>query len=129
MSTKKYRPYLTLSEISYLIESIKLRKDHISLDLLRYLEKYSSDIKDGLRTPNHTLKPTIVESLGFSAPAQDTLTRDIITLLDIYSVNGSYIGMSIPEIQTLKEHRFENSMMNESEESEYVESLMLGTQK
>jgi hypothetical protein len=129
MSTKKYRPYLTLSEIQYLIESIKLRNDHISLDLLKYLEKYSSDIQSGLRAVNHTLKPTITESLGFSSTPPDPGTRDILTLINLYTINKCYIGFSIPEIKILKEYRFENSQMDEDEETDYVQSLMKGTQK
>lgn len=125
MSSKKYRPYLTLTEINYLIECIKLRRDHISLDLLRYLEKYSSDIQAGLRTPNHTLQPTITQKLGFEeTPTSQDGGRDIGTLLNIFNVNNSYIGMTPAEIISLKEYRFENSLMSAEEEDSYVAQLM-----
>lgn len=132
MSSKKYRPYLTLSEITYLIECIQSRKDHISLDLLRYLQKYVSDIQAGLRIPNHTLQPTISQKLGFEESHASACSgiREIPTLLSLFTINGgSYIGLSIPEIQALKEYRFENSMMTEDEEAFYVQSLLTNAPK
>jgi hypothetical protein len=66
MAIKKYRPYLTLSELrllqSSLEETPQKHKGHKILS--RYLQKYISDIESGYRSSNHTLKPSLEEQLG-----------------------------------------------------------------
>jgi hypothetical protein len=79
MSTKKYRPYFTLPELSYI--TIQVIKEGSNPILERYLKKYISDIKEGFKQENHTLKPSIEEKLGFtdsSSTTEDISTMEIL---------------------------------------------------
>lgn len=120
MSTKKYRPYFTLAELKEIESALSVKAS----PLLTYISKYIRDIEDGFRSPNHSLKPTMSEKLGFTAPSPDTRGRDIQTLLDIYSVNQSYIGMTPAEIESLESYRYSNDLMTAEEEIQYEGKLM-----
>jgi hypothetical protein len=122
MSVKKYRPYFTLPELKALRDSVPTIPT-----LYSYLDKFIRDIEDGFRSANHTLKPSMAEKLGAITPPVDIKSRDVQTLLDIFMVNKSYIGMSPAEISNLQAYRFENDMMHESEEDSYVTSLLMNT--
>lgn len=70
MATRKYRPYLTLSELKYLRD---LAKDSAPAgQLTLYLDRYILDIDSGYRKENHVSKPTIQDKLGFSEPQELT---------------------------------------------------------
>lgn len=70
MATRKYRPYLTLSELKHLAG---LSRAHApSAELTRYLDRYILDIDSGYRKENHVSKPTVAEKLGFGESSELT---------------------------------------------------------
>lgn len=70
MATRKYRPYLTLSELKHLAGLSRAQAP--SSELTRYLDRYILDIDSGYRKENHVSKPTIQDKLGFSEPQELT---------------------------------------------------------
>lgn len=67
---RKYRPYLTLAELSRIRD---LLKDNSAAsienaNLYEYFRTYIIQIDLGVRSHNHTTKPTIEERLGFGEP-------------------------------------------------------------
>lgn len=68
--TRKYRPYLTLTELKTLRDLSHSQSQSSTLTL--YLDKYVSDIDSGFRKPNSISEPTMAESLGFTPPEEKT---------------------------------------------------------
>ena len=65
MSTRKYRPYLSLPELKYLA-SLSHAHSPVS-PLTRYLNRYVLDVESGYRKENHVQKPSMSEGLGFES--------------------------------------------------------------
>lgn len=121
MSTKKYRPYFTLSELEHITQCVK-SNNPLNLSLIQYLDKYILDIKSGHRQENHTLKPTISESLGFTRPESPNDSINPELLLQIYHRDSGFKSLSIREIKILQKYRYENDLMSPEEESTYLAS-------
>jgi len=72
MSTKKYRPYFTLSELRFLATLCRDSKHQSAKPVEIYLSKYISDIESGFRSANHVTKPTLEDKLELtSSPSDD----------------------------------------------------------
>lgn len=84
MSTKKYRPYFTLSELEEIYNALTQMQSNLNLELRRYIGKYINDIRDGYRVENHTLKPSLEEKLGFSTVGEYTPTTKELEELQRY---------------------------------------------
>ena len=119
MSTKKYRPYFTLPELVLLKDSVSNQSvsspQHAGL--YNYLYKFISDIQDGLRQANHTLKPSLAESLELDPPAGDS-SSIIPALLEHFNHKG-FTDLSPAQIRILQEHRYINDLMSPTEERVY----------
>jgi hypothetical protein len=104
MSTKKYRPYLTLAELKHL-HQLSHQQSQISA-LTRYLGKYISDIESGYRVDNYATRVnpnSMVAKLDLTDP-----TTDSKTLFDAE-----------------QERRYTNNEMSPKEEAEYEKQIGL----
>jgi hypothetical protein len=127
--TKKYRPYLTLPNLEVISTSLKgsIGASHPgssteTLSLIRYIDKYISDIKSGLRESNHTLAPTISESLGLSDAPKNDLGYSLESLLETYNSTG-FTLLNSAQITIILEYRYENDLMSEQEEIQYEKDM------
>jgi hypothetical protein len=127
--TKKYRPYLTLPNLEVISTSLKGSIGALhpgssteTLSLIRYIDKYISDIKSGLRESNHTLAPTISESLGLSDAPKNDLGYSLESLLETYNSTG-FTLLNSAQITIILEYRYENDLMSEQEEIQYEKDM------
>jgi hypothetical protein len=129
--TKKYRPYLTLPNLEVISTSLKgsIGASHPgssteTLSLIRYIDKYISDIKSGLRESNHTLAPSMEQKLGFSSnpSQQNSLGYSLESLLETYSSTG-FTLLNSAQITIILEYRYENDLMSEQEEIQYEKDM------
>ena len=117
--TKKYRPYFTLPELEFLASAV--RKSSLSegelppIDLLRYLERYISDIKAGFRQENHTLKPSLEQRLELEDAGHAPKTSPSV----LYSAWQANATLTIPELEIVAEYRYLNDLMTPKEEADY----------
>jgi len=118
--TKKYRPYFTLPELEVISIGLKTVTP-VHVDLIRYLDKYISDIKSGLRQENHTLLPSMEQKLGFTEPKND-LGYSIESLIQTYNSSG-FTLLNPAQIVLVQEYRYENDLMSSQEEIEYEKSM------
>jgi len=123
MSIKKYRPYLTLSELQHLVSVLRSSKDSRSHSLIRYLESFISQIESGFRKENMSLKPSL-ESLILS-PNPAASSAPIESLLAEFNTNG-YKNLSLSESAAVDEYRYDKQLMSMDEESAYESKLMSG---
>jgi hypothetical protein len=67
MSTKKYRPYLTLAQLKHIEQCMLAVKQQSQVDqeTITYLHHFIYEIEKDMRKPNHTLKPSLTQRLGF----------------------------------------------------------------
>ena len=85
MATKKYRPYFTLPELKHIEQcliAVMKHQDPQTKPIIRYLHKYITDIESNYRSPNHTLKPSMIEKLGFSDSPVDEPCEDDFDAID-----------------------------------------------
>ena len=122
---KKYRPYLTLSELKILHQSCP------SPPLTLYLHRYIQDIESGARESNYTPVPTISQKLGFTPKdvdsKKDAILKRKIVLLNEWKTRGSTY-MTEEQLALVQEYRLENNLMSAEEELEYVEELFNTTE-
>ena len=99
---KKYRPYFTVPEMKHISGQLKSLHNPLSLSIIKYLDKYTSDIESGFREENYspTPVPTLAQKLELHEldfPGQESTLRissgitiipDISILLDKHSVNS-----------------------------------------
>ena len=119
---KKYRPYFTLPELETISAHLRLGSNPPH-NLIRYVDKFISDAREGYRKESHTLnpRPTLEESLGFKLPSLDLESSPssheipIETLMEQYKVSG-FSGMSSAQILRVQQYRYENDMMSPDEE-------------
>jgi len=107
-SLKKYRPYFTHAELSHLRDALQVYVPQAPI-LLRYLEKYISDIEDGYRKENISLAPSLEQKLGLGS---EVVSHEIsiADLLESYQSAG-FAGMKSKDIQRLQEHRYTSDLM------------------
>jgi hypothetical protein len=98
MSTTKYRPYLSLSELKHLAGLCRLDSPTSSLSL--YLSRYIEDIDSGFRKANHVKTGVSLE--------------EKLMLAELPNPDD------IPAIQKEKKHRYENDLMSPQEEKDYL---------
>lgn len=118
---KKYRPYFTLPELETISAHLRLGSNPPH-NLIRYIDKFISDAKEGYRKESHTLnpRPTLEESLGFKLPSLDLESSpspqdSIEALMEQFKVSW-FRGMSSSQIMRVQQYRYENDMMSPEEE-------------
>lgn len=117
---KKYRPYFTLEELELINSELKRGGMYSFNGIIRYLDTYILGIKSGLRKENHTLKPTMSDSLGFSKP-ESTDQPDFVELYKQWKINPS--TLTITDLEFIQIYRYENNLMSPIEERTYEASL------
>lgn len=118
---KKYRPYFTLPELETISAHLRLGSNPPH-NLIRYVDKFISEAKEGYRKESHILnpRPTLEESLGFN-PSLDLESSSssheipIETLMEQFKVSW-FRGMSSSQILRVQQYRYENDMMSPEEE-------------
>lgn len=116
---KKYRPYFTLEELELISGELKRGGMYSMLGIIRYLDTYILGIKSGLRKENHTLKPSMEESLGIETEPSSTPDPKLL-----YSVWRERPGaISVSELELVQVYRYENNLMSPAEEHLYEQSL------
>ena len=121
--TKKYRPYFTLPELEFLASSV--RKSSITenqsppIDLLRYLESYIHDIKQGFRKENHTLQPTITQKLELDDSPRENTAQKLVRMQNLYLAWQANASLTIPELEIVEEYRYLHDLMSPAEEQRY----------
>lgn len=123
MSTKKYRPYLTLGELKHLLEILQSSRDSRSVPLIKYLSSFIHQIESGFRKENMSLKPSL-ESLILS-PNPAASSAPIESLLAEFNTNG-YKNLSLSESAAVDEYRYDKQLMSMDEEAAYESKLMSG---
>lgn len=122
-STKKYRPYFTLPELEFLASAV--RKSSLSagesppIDLLRYLESYIHDIKQGYRKENHTLQPTLAQKLELDDSPRENTGQKLSRMQNLYLAWQANASLTLPELEIVEEYRYLHDLMSPTEESRY----------
>ena len=116
---KKFRPYFTLPELEVISSALKSSQSP-QIGLIRYVDKFISDIQNGYRKENHTLKPSLEESLGFSKPSETSYVS-IEYLMEVYEKTG-FQSMTPGQILKIQLHRYENDLMSSEEETAFEQS-------
>lgn len=123
MTRAKYRPYFSLQELE-LLSSLLQKHRPIEKGIIRYLSKYISDIKDGLREPNHVNQPTLVESLGMGFDESTQIASKALVGKECFDLWNNNIPLSPAQITLVLEYRYENNLMSLEEEEAYERNLM-----
>ena len=121
----KYRPYLTPLELAIIISSLKQTSSNVSL--IRYLEDFAFKISRDSIKPNLTLKPSIEESLELeleSRTSKPTLHQLKVESYTKWLNNPSKCNAS--DIARVHMYRYENDLMDATEESEYESKIDKG---
>ena len=118
MPVTKYRPYLSRAELSEILSALKSQPTSSRLGLIRYLDGYLTDIDRGTRAPNHTTKPTFVESLELEQ-AEPSSANQISTDLTYLRWKSNPASVSPAELELVQAYRYQNDLMTESEERDY----------
>lgn len=125
---KKYRPYFSLPELKTILHSLK-EQSNPPIGLIRYVDKFISDIDDGFRKESHSLKPRISleSSLGFVESSESSEPDDLISSLqklykEFLQSNQSFSGFSSKQIILIQKYRYENDLMTQEEESIFEQS-------
>jgi len=91
-----------------------------SIPLLRYLESFSLKITHGIMQPQLTLSPTMEDRLGLAVPT--TPQQSPQELFALWCTNPERI--TPPQMEIINQYRYENSMMDPVQESEYESWLL-----
>jgi len=125
MTTEKYRPSLTVPEISYLIsildsESRPEMKSFAS-ELSAKLKVFSFKMNLGLAKPAFsvvsTSRPTVESKLGFE---DSTMPAKRKAAYEKYTVNPDFC--TAQELRMAQTYRYEQGYMNKKEEEDYENS-------
>lgn len=119
MSTQKFRPYFTSSELQEIISALKERPNPRRLTICRYLESFQIKIERGILSPAHILDPTQEEKLGFSDSPSSESTAQIIGEAAYQKQLTQPSKCSPKEIAAAMDWRYRNNLMSAEEEKEY----------
>lgn len=123
---QKFRPYLTSSELTEILNCLKTKSSNIAL--IRYLETFAIKIDRGTIQPNLTLqppKPTIEQSLGLdSSNPSNSLPRETTNHQAYLKYAASPTSCSPKEIEQAEEYMYLQGLMSASQEEAYYSNLM-----
>lgn len=119
MSSQKFRPYFTASELLEIITALKERPNPRRLTICRYLEAFKLKIEAGILTPAHTTEPSITEKLGFEDPSAHQSIHELSgeAAYQKQLINPSHCTPK--EIAAAMDWRYRNDLMSADEEKEY----------
>lgn len=116
---QKFRPYFSPSELQEIIRCMKTAPT-TSIPLLRYLESFSLKITHGTIQPQYTAMPSIDDRLGL--PSNHVIEPSPQELYIAWTLDPTKITPT--QMSLVNQYRYENSLMDPSEESAYVDSLL-----
>lgn len=110
---KKYRPYLTIEEMTEILSGT------LSENLRFYLESFRRKCDSGTISPQHVATPRVSSmetKLGFSGGKTLSESKE-----DAYKkLQNSGLGtLSVQEVARAQMYRYENDLMTREEEEEY----------
>ena len=121
-STKKYRPYFTISELREISSALR----HYPaasfgklppIDLLRYIDRYILDIESGYRKENSTNLPSLEVKLELEDSTPQNLPKlDGKNLFFAWQANAT---LTPRELEAVLEYKYLNDLMTPREETEY----------
>jgi hypothetical protein len=121
-STKKYRPYFTISELREISNALR----HYPaasfgklppIDLLRYIDRYILDIESGYRKENSINLPSLEARLELEDSAPQNLPKlDGKILYTAWQANAT---LTPRELEAVLEYRYLNDLMTPTEEKAY----------
>jgi len=118
MSTKKYRPYLSLSELTAISTALKTTALSSSFPLITYLDGYIIDINRGTRAASLETKPSFIETLHSTNPVVDEYQS-----LNLFAKWSHFPASCSPaELLIVNEYRYFHDKMTEQEERDYEKS-------
>lgn len=121
----KYRPYLTPQELDIIISSLKTTSSNVSL--IRYLEDFAHKISRDSIKPNLTLKPSLEDKLELNAPRARTMDSLIaLKSLAYQKWLNNPTKCTSSELARVHMYRYENDLMDATEESEYESKIDKG---
>lgn len=125
---KKYRPYFSLPELKTILQSLK-EQSNPPIGLIRYVDKFISEIDDGFRKESHTIKTRIdirtdlAVSLGLDSESViDPISESEKLYHRFILAQRSFSGFSSKEIILIQKYRYENDLMDREEESIFEKS-------
>ena len=118
----KFRPYFTAAQLAEIIRCVKASSK--DLPLIYYLESFALKLKHSIIQPAHTTQPPLEEKLGFSSsPPTNSISPSELYATFLISP----ATLTPPELEKVHQYRFENDLMDQDEEAEYLKSKGLFT--
>jgi hypothetical protein len=126
MPEPTFRPYLTASELLFIIDELKEPADGIftaqRINLVKKLELYQFKISSAHLSPAYQPAKTMAEKLELDdSPAPRSLSEIRLDAYRKYVSDPS--SCSALEISRAQEYRYENDLMTTEEETEYAAKM------
>ena len=125
--TAKYRPYLTLDQISRILGCLESTPP-LDSELIKSLRLILLKAGQGLNSPSYIPSPSIpkpkidARSLGFSEPPKIDHRIKRKELYDSY-INDPLKEYSPEDLESIETYMFENELMSPEKEAEYLNKL------
>lgn len=119
--TKKYRPYLTATEIQEISLSLKQSPTPARLHIAQYLERFIIEINHGIRQESYIPKPkpTLSQELGFEPlPTNEGLADVGLIAYKFYQEHGA-ASCTPKQLQDALSYMYLNDLMSPDQEKEY----------
>ncbi len=128
--TKQFRPYFTYPELQEIVTCLKENPTPARISLLRKLGFFIAKIQNEAVSPQYipTPRKTLADKLELSdPPSQSTQSPQSPQpnpgiLYDKFLNNPSSCTPS--ELSIIMEYRYTNNLMNQTEESEYEQTIL-----
>lgn len=129
VATEKYRPYLSHTEIEYILQSLRANPSNPMLQshLVASLSHYILRIQMGAIKANHVTKDNVTteDKLGLSIGSQTPAkTGEDKRKLAFNKWTLDVSACTMEEIDMAQTYRCENGLMSSEEEINYMETLM-----
>lgn len=123
-TNQKFRPYLTLAEMTEVIDSLKSTPNPNGR-LIYYFQSFIDKIYVGKVSSTITTRPTMEQSLGLDSPPMKTDLRAL--RLQAYNKWKDHpTRCSLVELTRAQMYRYENDLMSAEEETQYELKLERG---
>jgi len=117
MTTKKYRPYLSVDELTAILSALKARPASSILPLITYLDGYLTDITRGTRSANMETKASFIETLH--ATNDNPKIGEDKALSAFAKWQNFPESVSPAELNIVQEYRYMKDLMTTEEEIDY----------
>ncbi len=123
--TKQFRPYFTYPELQEIVTCLKENPTPARISLLRKLGFFIAKIQNEAVSPQYipTPRKTLADKLELSdPPTPPPPPPNPGVLYDKFLTNPSSCTPS--ELSIIMEYRYTNNLMNQTEESEYEQTIL-----